>query len=79
MLKAGMPVDPGILIQYYISESDDKKALTRDRAVFPDSKDKYDIEYYLKKQVLPAVENIFQVFNIITDDIINTKNQKKLF
>ncbi len=80
MLELGMPVNQGMLIEYYISESDNKKALKRERAVLPDETKLYDIEYYLKNQVLPAVENIFQVFNIDVNDLIEkqTKNQKSL-
>jgi len=79
MLELGLPVNQGMVIQYFIAESDNKKALTRDRAVFPDDKKEYDIEYYLNKQILPAVENIFQVFGINTEDLIESKGQKKLF
>ncbi|MEM3113420.1 MAG: DNA-directed DNA polymerase [Candidatus Pacearchaeota archaeon] len=79
MLALGRPVNAGMLIEYYISESNDKKALTRDRAVLPDEDRDYDINYYLNKQVLPAVENIFQVFGINTEEIIKGTKQKTLF
>ncbi|MEK6890692.1 MAG: DNA-directed DNA polymerase [Nanoarchaeota archaeon] len=79
MIELGIPVNQGMVIQYYIAESSEKKALTRDRAAFPEDTKEYDIEYYLSKQVLPAVENIFQVFGIETDDLIESKGQKKLF
>lgn len=80
MLAEGMPVNQGMLIEYYIAESDNKKALKRDRAFLPDETKPYDIDYYLKNQVLPAVENIFQVFNINVNDLIEkqAKNQKSL-
>ncbi|MBS3091884.1 ribonuclease H-like domain-containing protein [Candidatus Pacearchaeota archaeon] len=80
MLAEGMPVNQGMLIEYYIAESDNKKALKRERAFLPDETKPYDIDYYLKNQVLPAVENIFQVFNINVNDLIEkqTKNQKSL-
>lgn len=79
MLAKGLQVQQGTLIQYYISESNDKKALKRDRTSFPDEEKPYDIDYYLSKQVLPAVENIFQVFNINTQEIIKGTKQKTLF
>mgnify|MGYP001593690366 CR=1 FL=1 len=80
MLELKLPVNQGMLIEYYIAESDNKKALKRERAVLPDETKPYDIEYYLKNQVLPAVENIFQVFNIDVNDLIEkqAKNQKSL-
>ncbi|MBS3066591.1 ribonuclease H-like domain-containing protein [Candidatus Pacearchaeota archaeon] len=79
MLAKGMPVNAGMLVKYYIAESSDKKALTRDRAVFPDENKNYDIDYYLSKQILPAVENIFQVFGLDMSDIIKGTKQKTLF
>ena len=79
MLSLGIPVDPGILIKYYIAESDKKKSLARDRAKLPEEKTPYDIEYYLKKQVIPAVENIFHVFGIKLEDIIKGSKQQTLF
>ncbi len=30
----------------------------------PDEEGEYNLEYYLNQQILPAVENIFQVFKI---------------
>ncbi|MEK6873908.1 MAG: DNA-directed DNA polymerase [Nanoarchaeota archaeon] len=79
MLAKGLPISSGMLIQYYIAESSDKKSLTRDRAVFPEENKPYDTDYYLGKQILPAVENIFQVFNINTEEIIKGTKQKTLF
>ena len=78
MLEKGMPVDQGMLIMYYIAESGDKKALTRERAAFQDNNKLYDINYYLEKQVLPAVENIFMVFDVNINELINGRKQKTL-
>ena len=79
MMEKELPIDPGTLIEYYIAESSDKKALTRDRACLPDDKKPYDIDYYLNKQILPAVENILQVFGISIEEVIKGSSQKKLF
>ena len=38
----------------------------------------YDIKYYLENQVLPAVENIFQVFGISIKEVIEGKKQTTL-
>jgi len=87
MLKEGIPVDVGMLIEYYISEpKKDAKGKPNSRskrignrvALIDDNKP-YDISYYLNNQVLPAVENIFQVFGIETKDIIEGESQKRLF
>jgi DNA polymerase Pol2 len=79
MLSQEMPVNQGMLIQYYIAESDKKKALARDRATFPEEEKPYDIEYYLKKQILPSVENILHTFNIEVQELLESEKQKKLF
>ena len=78
MHKANIPVSEGNLIEYYIAETEEKKKLVRDKVKLPDEKGEYDIEYYLNNQILPAVENIFQVFGIDINELISTKNQGKL-
>ncbi|MDD5012316.1 MAG: DNA-directed DNA polymerase [Candidatus Nanoarchaeia archaeon] len=78
MLEKEMPIDMGTLIEYYIAETDSKKKLVRDKVKLSDEPGEYNIEYYLKHQILPAVENIMQVFNFDVNTIIETKKQKTL-
>lgn len=78
MKELNIPISDGNLVEYYIAESKEKKKLVRERVKLPDEDGEYDIEYYLNHQILPAVENIFQVFDIDTKDLINEKNQNKL-
>jgi len=78
MKEMGLPVKAGMLIEYYITESKDKKARVRDRALLPNEPGNYDIDYYLKNQILPAVENIFEVLNVNIEEIIDNKKQKSL-
>ena len=78
MHEAKIPISQGNLIKYYIAESKEKKKLVRDKVKLPDEKGNYDIEYYLERQVLPAVENIFNIFGIEIKEIIDGKNQNKL-
>jgi DNA polymerase I/DNA polymerase-2 len=86
MKELEMPIDIGMLIEYYISEPENHqktktgktKALVRERAKLPLEKGEYDIEYYLNHQILPAVENIFEVFNININEIIQGKKQMRL-
>ena len=73
-----MPVDQGMLIEYFIAETREKKALVRDKVKLIDEKGEYNIEYYLKNQIVPAVENIFQVFNINLEEVADGRGQKKL-
>ncbi|MEK6871690.1 MAG: DNA-directed DNA polymerase [Nanoarchaeota archaeon] len=84
MKEKGMQITIGMLIEYYIaemkgSEKEKKKALVREKAKLPTESGKYDIDYYLKNQILPAVENIFEVFNIDVHQLIDGKKQTTLF
>jgi DNA polymerase Pol2 len=78
IIEKKIPMEEGSLIQFYIAEMPGKKGLIRDRVKLPEEKGEYDIEYYLNNQVLPAVENIFQVFGINIKEIIEQKKQDKL-
>ena len=78
MKEQKIPISEGGLILYYIAETSEKKKLVRDKVKLPYEKGEYNIEYYLEKKILPAVENIFQVFNIDIKQILEGKNQNKL-
>ena len=78
MKELNIPVSQGSLIEYYIAETKNKTKLVRDKVKLPSEKGKYDIEYYLNKQILPAVENIFQVFGINIKNITEGKRQMTL-
>ena len=76
--EKNLPVDIGMLIEYFIAETREKKTLVRDKVKLPNEKGEYNIKYYLERQILPAVENIFQVFNINLKEVIEGKKQMKL-
>jgi len=80
MQEKEIPVNIGMLIEYYIAEVKDgkKRALVRERARMLDEKGEYDMDYYLNNQILPAVENIFEVFGIKVRELIEGKEQRKL-
>jgi len=79
MEEQEIPVTQGNLIEYYIAETDGKKAkLVREKVKLPTEKGEYNIEYYLERQILPAVENIFQVFDINIKELIEGKKQTTL-
>jgi DNA polymerase, archaea type len=80
MKDLGIKINPGTLIEYYISEPEknSKSKLVRDKVKLPNEPGEYNIEYYLENQILPAVENIIQVFGINTKELINKKNQDSL-
>jgi len=78
MREQEIPVSQGNIISYYIAETKGKKKLVRDKVKLPHEKGDYNIEYYLERQVLPAIENIFQVFDINTKEVIDGKKQTQL-
>ncbi len=78
MQEQKIPISQGNLIEYYIAETESKKKLVRDKVKLPEEKGEYNIEYYLERQILPAVENIFQVFDINIKEIIDGKKQTTL-
>ncbi len=81
MRDQNIPISEGNLIRYYISENDNGKSktkLVREKVKLPNEKGIYNIEYYLERQILPAVENIFHIFNIEVKELIENKTQNKL-
>ncbi|MFB6226027.1 MAG: DNA polymerase domain-containing protein [Candidatus Paceibacteria bacterium] len=80
MKEKDIPVSPGNLIEYYIADSEDskKEKLVRERVKMPSEDEEYDIQYYLHKQILPAVENIFDVFGVDAKNLIEEKKQTTL-
>lgn len=79
MVKLGLPVGIGSLIEYVIAKGKKEKELIREKAKLPDEvkEGEYDTEYYLNHQIIPAIENIFAVFGIEKTELTETK-QKKL-
>jgi DNA polymerase I/DNA polymerase-2 len=78
MEEQDIPVSVGMLIEYFIGEAPGKGKRVGDRVFLPDEKANYDIDYYLNNQVLPAVENIFDVFGIKVKEIVEGKKQTSL-
>jgi DNA polymerase elongation subunit (family B) len=76
--EQGMPIDIGMLIEYYIAETREKKSLVREKVKLPSEKGEYNIKYYLERQILPAIENIIEVFNVEGKEVIDGKKQMKL-
>ena len=77
MVEAGTSVSVGTFVEYFIGEGSGKRV--GDRVFLVGEKVKYDIEYYLRKQILPAVENIFDVFGVDVNAVIEGERQEKLF
>ena len=77
MIDKGMSVGIGTFVEYYIGEGTSKRV--GDRVYLSNENAKYDVEYYLKKQILPAVEGIFDVFGVDISAEIEGERQEKLF
>ncbi|MBI5803351.1 ribonuclease H-like domain-containing protein [Candidatus Pacearchaeota archaeon] len=77
MQEKHIPITIGNLVEYYVAEAKDKK-LIRDRVKLPDEKGDYDINYYLQNQLIPAVENILQVFGVELEETFYGKKQTTL-
>ena len=77
MESLGIPVSTGMLIEYFVGEGSGKRI--GDRVYLAGEKVKYDIDYYMKNQVLPAVENIFDVFGVDVSAVVEGAEQRKLF
>jgi DNA polymerase elongation subunit (family B) len=80
MKEKELPISGGNMVEYFISEpkEGEKRKLVRDRVKLPEETGKYDIKYYLDKQLLPAIENILQVFGVEGEEVIEGKKQDKL-
>ncbi len=80
MEDAGLAVSQGMLIEYYLAENKSSKSkLVRDKVKLPDESGEYDIDYYLNNQILPAVGNILEVFDIdVEKEFIKDHRQKGL-
>ena len=80
MKEKQIPIKQGNLIEYYVSEipsNGKKQALVRERVKLPIEQGKYDIKYYLERQLLPAVENIMHIFNIEIKNYIASGGAQK--
>jgi DNA polymerase elongation subunit (family B) len=80
MKEKELPISGGNMVEYFISEpkEGEKRKLIRDRVKLPEETGNYDIKYYLNNQILPAVENILQVFGVEGKEVIEGKKQDKL-
>lgn len=78
MHEQKIPISQGGLVEFYIAETKDKKKLVREKVKLPNEEGNYDIQYYLERQILPAVENIFHIFKVEIRELIDGKKQTTL-
>ncbi|MBI2666412.1 ribonuclease H-like domain-containing protein [Candidatus Woesearchaeota archaeon] len=77
MIAKGYPVNTGMIVEYIIVTG---SGLVRERAALLEEVDegKYDAEYYLTHQLVPAVTSIFSVFGITEEEIFKESRQTGL-
>ncbi len=77
MIQKGYEVVPGTLISFVVGKG---SGLVRERAKLVEElgeKD-YDVDYYVKNQIIPAVNSIFLVLGYKEEDILKEREQKGL-
>ena len=70
LMARGIKVKPGMVIGYIVLRGDgpiSKRAISIEE--FDPRKHKYDAEYYIENQVLPAVERILKAFGYKREDL----------
>jgi DNA polymerase I len=77
MQELGLPVRAGSMIEFVIAKGE-KKSLVREKAKLPEEvkEGQYDVDYYLDHQIIPAIENIFSIFGVSREQLI--QKQKNL-
>ncbi len=77
MIEKGYEVVPGMIIPFIVGKG---SGLVRERAKMIEevSEGKYDSEYYIWNQLVPAVSSIFVVFGYEEDEILKEKEQTGL-
>ena len=75
LISRGEKVNIGDRIEYVVLNGSGNVGDRAEPAQFVDNPD-YDTDYYVNKQLIPAVESIFQVLGM--NDIINSKDQSSL-
>jgi len=75
--QKGFDIVPGMIIEFVVTEG---KGRIGDRAKLPSEvkENKYDSDYYVNNQVVPAVDKIFEVLGYKKDDLTSNKEQSKL-
>jgi len=76
--KEGIEIDVGTLVEYIITKTG--KTISEKAQLAELSKEgDYDIDYYIRNQILPSVSNIFSVFKYDENKLLQEPTQKKLF
>ncbi len=78
MMKAkGYKIRPGSVVKYIITKGPEK-INQRVKLSEEISQEEYDADYYINKQLIPALESILKIRGINREDILEQKDQSKL-
>jgi DNA polymerase I len=77
MKNRGIDVQPGAVIEFVVVKG---KGRVGDRVRLIDEAEQsdYDSGYYINNQLIPSVERIFQVLGVEPEELVASKDQKKL-
>jgi DNA polymerase I len=77
LLAKGIDINPGDVVEYVIEKGKGRIG-ERAQTVEESSADDIDYDYYIKNQIIPSVDKIFEVLGYDVDDLGNTGSQSKL-
>ena len=77
MRAKGQEVTPGDIISYVVTREGQR---IRDKARLPEevTEQDYDAEYYIERQIIPAVEQIIELIGATKEDLLNNHTQGTL-
>ncbi len=77
MHEKGIPVGPGSIIEFVVAKGEGR---IREKVKLPGeaSEADYDPDYYIKNQIIPSVERIFDAMGFDAGELESTASQKKL-
>ncbi|MBI2110020.1 ribonuclease H-like domain-containing protein [Candidatus Woesearchaeota archaeon] len=75
LTELGYYVGPGSTIGYVVTEG---PGIVRERAKLLEEAKNYDVEYYVKNQIVPAVIQILEVLGIKEEDLKEDHKQRRL-
>ena len=76
-MSEGGKVPAGTVVHYVVGAGE---GLIRDRVMLPAEikKGSYDAEYYVRHQIIPAIERLLELIGCDTDRIVDSEIQKKI-
>ncbi len=75
LAERGEKIVPGMVVEYIVEKG---KGSVGDRARLLDEVSEYDVDYYLKNQIIPAVESILSLLGYTGNDLISGTKQQGL-